>query len=112
MKNSWACLKNTYILFGGMLSCFIAFTQVSLAAAPNITGSINIEVSAGNIINASDAPNSVAQVAIASVSEGSLANFDVFVAVGDVTNTTTGDSGCSQVLIGSVGVPSCIASSN
>ena len=89
---------------------FITSAQV-YAAAPNIQGSVNINVEAGNIVNYAEAANSVAQVAIGSMSEGDAGGFDATVVVGDVVNYATGDGSCSQVLIGSVGVPSCVAGS-
>ena len=95
--------------FYGVLA--LCLGQVAWAAAPNIQGDVTIEVEVGNVVNYAEAIGSVAQVAIASVSEGDLGGFNSTVSVGDVVNYATGDGSCSQVLIGSVGVPSCVASS-
>lgn len=105
-----------FLLRFGLSWRFFAFAFLSnaiagtaIAAAPNIQGNVNIEVEVGNVVNYAEATGSVAQVAIASVSEGSIGGFTAAVSVGDVINYASGNGSCSQVLIGSVGVPSCVA---
>ena len=88
--------------------CFAGFSN-AFAAAPNIQGSIEIEVEMGNVVNNAVAADSVAQVAIGSVSSGSMGTTKIKVVHGDVVNTATGTGSCAQVLIGSIGVPSCVA---
>jgi len=88
----------------------MAFLTVN-AAAPSISGAVTINVEVGNVINYAEAADSVAQVAIGSVSEGTLGGFNATVAVGDVVNQAVGLGSCSQVLIGSAGIPSCVAGS-
>lgn len=89
--------------------CVWMLSGFALSAAPNIQGNVNIEVEVGNVVNYAEATGSVAQVAIASVSEGDIGGFTAVVSVGDVINYASGNGSCSQVLIGSVGVPSCVA---
>lgn len=93
-----------------LVSLLCLSTQV-FAAAPNIQGSVNINVEVGNVVNYAEATDSVAQIAIGSMSEGDAGGFDATVVVGDVVNYATGMGSCSQILIGSVGVPSCVAGS-
>ena len=85
--------------------------SAAMAVAPNIGGNVTINVEVGNIVNFAEAPDSVAQVAIGSVSEGNLGGFNATVVVGDVVNQATGNGSCAQVLIGSAGIPSCVAGS-
>jgi len=84
-------------------------TSIANAAAPNIQGNVNINVEVGNVVNYAEAADSVAQVAVGSVSEGNIGGFDATVVVGDIVNYASGNGSCSQVLIGSVGIPSCVA---
>ena len=94
------------------LCCFCFAPLVLNAAAPNIQGSVEIDVQVGNVINTAEAANSVAQVSIGSISTGDMGDTTIKIVHGDVVNTATGIGSCAQVLIGSIGVPSCVGGSD
>lgn len=106
------CLTNNTArlgIFRTSLLALMILPQSGFTAAPNIQGSVNINVEIGDVVNYAEAADSVAQVAIGSVSEGTIGSFTSTVAVGDVINYASGNGSCAQVLLGSVGVPSCVA---
>jgi len=87
-------------------------SPLSFAEAPSIQGDVTISVEVGNVVNYAEAADSVAQVAIGSMAEGSAGGFNATVVAGDIINYSSGRGSCSQILLGSVGIPSCVGGSS
>lgn len=96
-------------IFGFFLILFCPIGIV-IAAAPNVQGSVEIDVEVGDVLNYAQGVDSVAQIAIASVSEGGYGSINLSVSTGDVINYAAGLGSCAQIMIGSL-VPSCIVGS-
>ncbi len=98
-------MKN--VIWGGVVSTLIFCGFAAKAAAPNISGDVDINVKADNIINTAIASNTKAEIIIGSMVSGSVGGFKTSVTVKTVTNIATGAGSCSQVVIGSVGHQEC-----
>ena len=98
-------MKN--ILLVGAVSTLVFCGFTVKAAAPNISGDVDINVKADNIINTAIASNTKAEIIIGSMVSGSVGGFKTSVTVKTVTNIATGAGSCSQVVIGSVGHQEC-----
>ncbi|MES2664036.1 MAG: hypothetical protein V4629_12125 [Pseudomonadota bacterium] len=97
------------ILINFLLLSVLVPVPTLYAAAPNITGAVDITIQTGTITNVATGIGSIAQVGIGSVSDGdsTLTGFTTDITVGDVINQAVAQGSCAQILIGTLGFPMC-----